>query len=274
MKNVKQEWTKPEIRFVITHYKKGHGRAAIGKMFRQKFGSSRTENSIRHCIETHGQDVERDLPRVLLVDIETKPKKFWAWGVWQQDLSHNMMIEEGAILSWSAKWLGESANKIMYKDQRGNEKNLLNDKKLMLPLSKLLDQADLVIWQHGDSFDYGEINNRFAEHDIEIPGEYKTIDTKKIAKRHIRLPWYSLSYMTERFNKKYKKQSHEEFPGFSLWDACMKGNRKAWNCMKKYNQFDVLSMEELFVNTLAKFAKGNARVAAAMRTYNASLKKK
>jgi hypothetical protein len=39
--------------------------------------------------------------------------------------------------------------------------------------------------------------------------------------------------------------------------------------MKKYNQFDVLSMEELFVDTLAKFAKGNTKVAEAIRAYNA-----
>jgi len=38
--------------------------------------------------------------------------------------------------------------------------------------------------------------------------------------------------------------------------------------MKEYNKFDVLSLEELFVNTLSKVASGNANVAAAMRTYN------
>jgi hypothetical protein len=80
--------------------------------------------------------------------------------------------------------------------------------------------------------------------------------------------------MTERFNHVYKKQDHKEFPGFDLWDKCMAGSVRAWNCMKVYNQFDVLSMEELFVNTLAKFAKGNARVAAAMRTYHSIMGKK
>ena len=59
-----------------------------------------------------------------------------------------------------------------------------------------------------------------------------------------------------------------------MWDECMKGNVKAWNCMKTYNEFDVLSLEELFVNTLAKFAKGNYKVAAAMRTYNQNVSKK
>jgi hypothetical protein len=71
--------------------------------------------------------------------------------------------------------------------------------------------------------------------------------------------------MTEIYNKKYKKQSHKDFPGFSLWEECMRGNKKAWDSMKKYNIFDVLSLEELFVNTLSKFARGNSRVAKAIK---------
>ena len=269
---MKKEWSTTEITFVLTHYKKGYSRFEIAKKFRIRFNYTRSPDSIKHAIDVYALDVEKELPRVLLVDIETKPKKSWHWGVWQQNLSYNMMIEDGAILSWSAKWIGEK--EIFYKDQRGNEKNLMNEKDLLKPLVKLMSESDIIIWQNGDGFDYGEINNRIAEHKLPVPDEYKTIDTKKIAKRHLRLPWYSLAYMTERFNRKYKKQSHKQFPGWDLWDQCMKGNRKAWECMKKYNQFDVLSMEELFVETLAKFAKGNAKVTDAMRAYNASKGKK
>ncbi len=269
---MKKEWSNREITFVLNEYKKGYSRFEIAKKFRMKFDCVRSPDSIKHAIDVYGMDVERELPKVLLVDIETKPKKSWHWGVWQQNLSHNMMIEDGAILSWSAKWIGEKD--IFYKDQRGKEKNLMDEKQLLKPLVKLMSDADIIIWQNGDGFDYGEINNRIAEHNLPVPEKYETLDTKKVAKRHLRLPWYSLAYMTERFNKKYKKQDHKEFPGFALWDETMKGNKKAWDCMKKYNEFDVLSMEELFVNTLAKFARGNARVANAMRAYEAAVKSK
>lgn len=265
---MKKPWEKKEITFVKKEYKKGYSRKEISKKFKERFGYFRSPDSIKHCIDVNCLDIERDLPKVLLLDVETKPKKSWHWGVWNQNLSYNMMVEDGAILSWSAKWIGE--DKIMYKDQRGNEKKLMNDKELLKPLAKLMSEADIIIWQNGDRFDYGEINNRIAEHNLPIPDEYKTIDTRKLAKKHLRLPWYSLSYMTERFNKKYKKQDHKEFPGFSLWEESMKGNKKAWQCMKKYNEFDVLSMEELFVDTLSKFCKGNSRVASAIRAYQAA----
>jgi len=267
-----KDWSKAEISFVISLYRKGLSRSEITKAFNQRYGDDRTVNSIKHCIDTYGLEVEKNLPKVLLVDIETKPRKFWAWGVWDQNLSEGMMIEDGAILSWSAKYIGEK--NIIYKDQRGNEENLMDDKKLLEPLVKLMNDADIIIWQNGDSFDMGEINNRIAEHDLPVPDEYKTIDTKKIAKRYMRLPWYSLAYMTARFNKVYKKQAHKDFPGFDLWDECMKGNKKAWECMKKYNQFDVLSLEELFINTLSKFVKRNEKVAAAVRAYHAAVKKR
>lgn len=261
-------WSKAEINFVKSQFKKGLGKRSIHKLFNRKFTTKRTVDSINHCISNHCSDVERDLPKILILDVETKPKKAYIWTPRVEYVNNDMLIEDGAIMSWSAKWLGDPDNKVMYADQRGNEKNLQNDYKIMKQLRDLMDQADGVLWQNGDAFDYGEINARFIEHGIEFPSEYFKIDTKKIAKKHLRIPYYSLGYMTSKYNKKYKKLSHKEFPGFSMWEACMQGNRKAWNCMKEYNKFDVLSLEELFVNTLSKVASGNANVAAAMRTYN------
>jgi hypothetical protein len=45
---------------------------------------------------------------------------------------------------------------------------------------------------------------------------------------------------------KYKKQKHGKFAGFRLWEECMKGNKEAWKEMQVYNNYDVLSLEELF----------------------------
>lgn len=268
---MKLQWEQKEITFVLSKYRVGFSRFEIAKLFTERFLYSRSPDSIKHCIDVYGQNIELYIPKVLLVDVETKARKYYAWGPKTEYLGMEMMIEDGAMMSWSAKWLGEK--EIFYKDQRGNEKNLLNDKKLILPLHKLMEEADIIVWQNGDSFDYGIINDRFAEHKIELPSKYKTIDTKKIAKRYLRLPYNSLGYMTERFNTKYKKQDHSEFPGIKLWKECEAGNIKAWNCMKTYNEFDVLSMEELFLNTLAPLARGNKTVQDALRAYKAIKKK-
>lgn len=268
---IKNEWTKPEITFVRNQYKKGNSRNTIAKKFHERFLYRRTPDSIKHCIDTHCMDVEQYIPKVLFVDVETSLRKYYAFGPKVDYLGPKLMIKDSAMLSWSAKWIGEKT--IYYKDQRGNEKNLLKNKKLMTPLFKLMEQADIIIWQNGDGFDYGIINAEFAKQKMGKPSEYKTIDTKKIAKRHLNLPYNSLEYMTNTFNVKYKKQSHSEFPGVELWIECEAGNKKAWNCMKKYNEYDVLSLEELFVDTLAEFASNSKTVKDAMRAYEYSKRK-
>jgi len=129
----------------------------------------------------------------------------------------------------------------------------------------------LIIWQNGDAFDKGKINARFIEHGLDAPSEYQTIDTVKLARSNFNFFSNKLEHMTNKFCTKYKKQQHNEFPGFSLWDECMKGNLKAWKCMEKYNKFDVLSLEELFLK-MSKYIKNNKKVTAAIRAYQAASK--
>jgi hypothetical protein len=59
--------------------------------------------------------------------------------------------------------------------------------------------------------------------------------------------------MTDKLCVKYKKLTHGEFPGFKLWAECLKGNIKAWKEMEEYNKHDVLALEELYVDHLAKW---------------------
>ena len=46
-------WSEKEIKFVIDESKKGKTRKEIAEDFNEKFGTRRTANSIKHCIETY-----------------------------------------------------------------------------------------------------------------------------------------------------------------------------------------------------------------------------
>jgi len=265
----KKEWENKEIKFVLDQHKRGHSRYAIAKLFKAKFGYFRTPDSIKHCISTHGLEIERDLPRVLVVDIETSPLVAFVWALRDQKIPLNMIVRDWFIISWTAKWLGDS--KVLYKDQRGKKgKALENDKSLLLPLKKLLDEADIVVTQNGNAFDLKKLNARFLEHGIDLPSPFKKIDTYLMAKKHFAFTSNKLEYMSKKFNKKYKKQDHAEFSGFKLWEECLKGNIKAWKSMEHYNNFDVLATEELFLN-LAKFEKTEV-VRRAVLTYEQNKK--
>lgn len=185
-------------------------------------------------------------PKILIFDIETAPILAHVWGLFDQNVGLNQIETDWHVLSWSAKWLDDPASKVMYQDQR-NVKNVTNDKKILESIRNLLDQADLVVTQNGIKFDSKKLNARFLFHEIKSPSSYRHRDTLRMAKKHFNLTSYKLEYMTDKFCKKYKKLKHKKFPGHELWKECLKGNKEAWEEMKKYNCHDVLATEELYL---------------------------
>lgn len=265
-----QEWTKKEITFLENSYKAGYSRTEISKLYKEKFnkeGWTRSPDSIKNAINVYCQHITLDLPKVLYIDVETKPMKAYVWNQWENDVGLDMLIEDGSIMSFCAKWAGDPESKVIYKDQRGKEKNLLNDKVIMQELWKLMDEAEIIVWQNGNSFDRKKINARFIAHGLGAPSQYKMIDTLLLARSNFSFFSNKLQHLSGMFAKNNKKDSHKDFPGFTLWDQCIKGNIKAWNSMKKYNILDVLALEEVFL-ALAPYIKNNKTVTATMRVYN------
>jgi hypothetical protein len=261
----KQKWSNSQIKFVISQYKKGFSRKEIAYKFNKKYPSAtRSPDSIKHCIDVHGMEVEKDLPKVLILDIETRPMLAKVWGLFDQNIALNQIVDEGGIFSWSAKWIG--SDEVIYKDVKGNKKR---EKELLKPIWKLMDEADIIIGQNSNSFDIKKLNAKFLEHKLGCPSEYKKIDTMLLAKKHFKFVSNKLEYMSNKFCS-IKKLAHSKFPGFSLWDECEKGNASAWKEMKLYNMADVRATEELFI-VLSEFDRTEV-VASAARAYAASNK--
>jgi len=187
--------------------------------------------------------------RVLILDIETSPLLVYVWNLKDQYVGLNQMVQDWHIMAWSAKWLGDPPDKIVYMDQRNLKTG--NDLPILRPLWRLLDKADIVLTQNGKSFDAKKINARFMLHGMKPPSPYKHLDTYLIAKGIASFTSHSLEYLSERFCTKYKKLSHGKFPGLSLWTECLKGNMAAWKEMEEYNIHDVLATEELYMHIRA-----------------------
>jgi hypothetical protein len=183
-------------------------------------------------------------PKVLILDIETSPIIGYLWSIWQENIGLNMVKADWHIMSFCAKWLG--SKDYVYYDQR-NEKNIEDDKKLLKIIWKLMDEADAIVGQNSKQFDEKKLNARFILNGMQPPSPYKSIDTKLIAKSKFSFTSNKLEYLSEALNKQYKKLKHSEFEGFELWKECLKGNMKAWECMKTYNIHDVLATEELYL---------------------------
>ena len=181
--------------------------------------------------------------KILILDIETSPILAYVWGIRDQHIGLDQIHTDWYIMAWSAKWLGEK--KIHYYDIRHSKPG--DDSTILIPLWKMLNEADIVITQNGKKFDSRKINARFMLNGMKRPKPYKHFDTYLLARNIADFTSNKLEYLTAKFCKKHRKLAHAKYSGWKLWIECLKGNRSAWNEMKAYNIGDVLSTEELYL---------------------------
>jgi DNA polymerase III epsilon subunit-like protein len=197
-------------------------------------------------------------PKILTLDIETAPIESYHWGLWQENIGLNQIVSDWTILSFSAKWLGNS--KTIYQDTGGRGKSKVrDDKKLLEELWKLLDEADIVVTQNGISFDIKKINARMLQAGLRPYSPIKVVDTKVIAKKHFAFTSNRLEYLGTLAGS--PKSHHKKFPGFELWAECLKDNPLAWAEMRKYNIADVVATERLYLK-LRPWMEGHPNLAA------------
>jgi len=186
---------------------------------------------------------KRSGPKVLIFDIETAPILGYVWGMYDQNVALNQIHKDWFVLSWAAKWL--DSKEVMYMDSR-LKKNPEKDKHLLKSIWQLLDEADIVVTQNGVQFDTKKLNARFIINGFKKPSSYKHVDTLILARKHFGFTSNKLEYMTDKLCK-IKKLVNRKFSGFDLWKECLKGNKKAWREMERYNKRDVLALEELYL---------------------------
>lgn len=180
------------------------------------------------------------IAKILLLDIETAPKIAYVWRFWKENISPKQVKDNGHIMSFAAKWLGEK--EIFYEENRKD-----NDKRIIEKICHYLNEADMVIAHNGEQFDMKQIRARAVVHGITPPSPVKVIDTLKIAKREFGFPSNSLESLSNILGLKTKKGGHKRYPGFDLWLECLRGNDEAWLEMREYNIVDVLALEELYL---------------------------
>jgi DNA polymerase elongation subunit (family B) len=183
-------------------------------------------------------------PKVLLFDLETMANKAFVWGKYEQDVI--AFIEEGYLLSWSAKWLDGKQITRGLCDYPDYQPESPNDKELVQELHQLISEADILIAHNGDRFDIKKMNTRFIYHGLTPPDPYKTVDTLKVARRNFAFNSNKLDDLGS-FLQVGRKVKH---PGFDLWLGCEKGDPKSWELMKKYNKQDVVLLEQVYLKLL------------------------
>lgn len=167
------------------------------------------------------------------------PTLAFVWGLRDQNIGLNQIVEPGKLLCWAAKWLGEE--KVHYASVRQRKPLQMLGK-----IHKLLDDADAVVHYNGKSFDIKHLNREFLEHGFHPPSPYKQIDLLQTARQNFRFLSNKLQYVLQALEVGEKQDSG----GFETWVKCLKGDAEAWEKMKTYNMADVTELEKLYTKLL------------------------
>jgi len=197
-------------------------------------------------------------PKILILDIETAPVLAYVWRTFKENVSWDQISTDWYILAFAAKWL--DSHDVLYYDQ-SRKRNIEDDRTLMRKLHRLLDAADVVVAHNGKKFDVRKIKARFILNGFPPPSPFKVVDTMLEARKEFAFTSNRLVALTDSLCPEEKKDEHSEFPGFSLWAECLKGNPEAWRAMKAYNMQDVRALEALYLK-LRPWIVGHPNVAA------------
>jgi DNA polymerase III epsilon subunit-like protein len=204
------------------------------------------------------KQISKKLPKILIFDIETSPSISYTFGRFKYNISFDQVEQEPIMLTWSAKWLYSSD---VLSDSITSEEVLrADDKRIVISLWRLFDEADIVVAHFGDNFDIPVLNTRAIINGLPPYNPIRSIDTKKVASGSFKFPSNKLDALAKYFGIEGKIKTE-----FSLWTRCLKGDKSAINEMQIYNNQDVFVLEEIYL-ILRPYIKSHPNIAAYIDT--------
>jgi DNA polymerase elongation subunit (family B) len=173
-------------------------------------------------------------PKILVVDIETKPNLVYAWGLFDQRIGINQIVEPQDIICFAAQWVGASKVEVHA---------AWDDYPAMLQrLHDLYSEADFVVGYNQKNFDNKHIMAALAKAGMTPPAPWRDVDLLHVVRRHFKFPSNKLDYVCQALGLGKKVETG----GMDLWTACMAGDAAAQRKMLNYNKQDVKITTELF----------------------------
>ena len=173
--------------------------------------------------------------KILLLDLEVAPNTAHVWGIYDQNISINQLLESSYTLCYAAKWYGN--DKLYFKSVYKHGKD-----DMLKSIHALMDEADAIVHYNGSRFDIPIIHKEFLLNNMPPPSPVKQIDLLQVARRQFRFVSNKLDYVSQALGLG-SKTAHE---GHSLWLKCMNNDRKSWKIMEEYNKNDVILLEKVY----------------------------
>lgn len=190
--------------------------------------------------------IEPRTPELLAYDIECTGILGYSYGVWETNI--HKVLEQPILLSFSYAWVDVTrltdpnykpkirCRTIGQMDTYGV--NPKEDKLLIKELYDLFTRADATLGHNSKQFDDKMANMFFLKHKMKPVVPHQQLDTKIIAKQIMRLPSYSLNYLSDFLgNGRKAETTHADL----WWDIICGGAAGLKACKKIaiYNNQDV-----------------------------------
>lgn len=173
-------------------------------------------------------------PRILFLDIETKPAIAHVWHLFDVTVALSQVVEPGGTICFGAKWQGE-------RKMHFHADWLDGHAEMVKAAHRLFGEADAVVTYNGDRFDLPKLRGEFLMADLPPPPPLTSIDVYKSVKK-LGLMSNKLAFVGPLLtgDGKIKHEGHE------LWVKVMAGDPKAQATMQRYCSQDVRLLEKVY----------------------------
>jgi len=190
--------------------------------------------------DTAEPDQEPQLPKILVLDVETTPLLIYTWGIYKPRPNHYDIFQDWHLLSWAAKWLLD--DQIFSDVLHPEEAKAHNDARICKSIWKLVNEADIIIAHNGKQFDMKRLNARFMLNGLKPPAPYLIIDTLIESRKIAGHSSHKLDFIGELIQGQGKLVNPR-----GLWKDCFWGDAEALKHMEKYNKEDVYLLEDVYL---------------------------
>jgi hypothetical protein len=179
--------------------------------------------------------------KILAWDIETRPLLVHTWGMFNQNVSLNQLLETTEVMCFAARWVDEPKSSIIFRS------TFHDGKRGMLETAhRLFDQADALLSWNGKAFDTRHMNREYLLAGMAPPSPSKEIDLLQTSRSQFRFASNKLDHVAQQLGVGAKK-THE---GFGLWLGCLADDPASWDKMRRYNEQDVHLLVKLYKRML------------------------
>lgn len=178
-------------------------------------------------------------PKILIWDIETSHSIVAAFGLFNQNISHENILEDFFIICGSWKFLGEDevhSVKVIDDGEHWDDFNVVRT------IRDVLEGVDLIIGHNIDKFDIKKLNTRMVYHGLSPLPKILSIDTLKIARKFFKFTSNRLDYIAQYLDVGAKMSVPK-----GNWLKVLQGDKEAINTLAEYNKTDVVINEKVYM---------------------------